>query len=314
MLDKNGKIVYNKNMLIAAIVCMAVAVVALGVGLCFSSKNRVLFSLLSTFCLIALVCLGICVAAFKNEFSGFAILLIVSVCPLFALVNLPQKNEVQQEDKQENLNENLQEHTATDAENLNASSLNKTETLPNEGAENLQAQTHPFDANKIKQNLDIDENSTKTEQNLKKNTKFGAFLADFGGVVSGAAYLLSALAIAFCGLYIGKESGWVFALGVALGLALTFLDGLVTKAWKGKKGKALLADYAQSFLLFTSVGLLVGAMLLALLYSLTPAHILFALGCLIYAAHILLQQYIKTTFNHLPLLLAILLLFSTLLF
>lgn len=278
-------------MLIAAIVCMAVAVVALGVGLCFVKTNKVLFPLLFSFLLISLVCLGICATAYKNNFSGFAILLIVSVCPLFAIVNLPQKDENE---------EDLKEHAKTDktldtAKNLNATNKNVSEF------------------NSV-ESLETSKNAINNMKKSAKNANFQAVMPVLTGFLCGIAYFLSALTITFCGLFIGKESWIVFALGFSIGLTLTFLDFIIKKDDKEKNIKTLLFAYLQKILLFTSVGLLLGALFLPLLYSFSTSNILFAMGCLAYAFHILLQKYFKSSFNHLPYILAMLLLFASILF
>ena len=276
-------------MLIVAIVCMAVAVVALGVGLCFVKTNKVLFPLLSSFLLISLVCLGICATAYKNNFSGFAILLIVSICPLFAIVNLPQKNEedIKEDEKNDKALEPAKNLNAT---NKNVSELNSVESL----------ETSKNAINNIKKSA--------------KNANFQAFMPVLTEFLRGIAYFLSALAITFCGLFIGKESWIVFALGFSIGLTLTFLDFIIKKDDKEKNIKTLLFTYLQKILIFTSVGLLLGALLLPLLYSFSTSNILFAIGCLAYAFHILLQKYFKSSFNHLPYILAMLLLFASILF
>jgi len=62
---------------------MLVAVVILAVGVSLMKKNNALTFLLKTLALIALVGLGFIVANFKDDFSGFSILVILSALPMF---------------------------------------------------------------------------------------------------------------------------------------------------------------------------------------------------------------------------------------
>lgn len=121
LLDNFLYFVYNKDMLKIAMILMLVAVVILAVCVCIMRKNNYLTFLLKTLSIIAIVCLGFIVANFKDDFSGFSILVILSVLPMIlAAVDMSQfvgenKEEVENSnnDTQKNeTEESLQEPTS----------------------------------------------------------------------------------------------------------------------------------------------------------------------------------------------------------
>lgn len=85
-------------MLKVAMICMLIAVVVLAVGVSLMKKSSPLTFLLKTLALIALVCLGFVVANFKDDFSGFSILVILSALPMF-LTSFDLKQLLEKEDK-----------------------------------------------------------------------------------------------------------------------------------------------------------------------------------------------------------------------
>lgn len=156
------------------------------------------------------------------------------------------------------------------------------------------------------QNFDT-ENGEKTS---KKRKKRAIFAPNWTKIMNGMAYAVSAFCVAFCALYFGKESFYVFLVGLAIGLALTFLHFLIKK-------RGLLSDpwgFCADFLHSLAVGFLLSAILPALLYSFALDNILFSVACFTYAAHLLLETYLPNKFNHLALTAAYLLLFATIVF
>lgn len=99
-------------MLKVAMICMLVAVVVLAVGVSLMKKNNALTFLLKTLTIIALVGLGFTVANFKDDFSGFSILVILSALPMFLSVfDLKQMFETKQTLTEENLEQQIEENT-----------------------------------------------------------------------------------------------------------------------------------------------------------------------------------------------------------
>lgn len=152
--------------------------------------------------------------------------------------------------------------------------------------------------NTDKKNSQEDENKTAEKQKLLNQ------------LVKGCAYLVSCICIAIAAFYIGKESFWGILAGVAFGLALTFLDFIIKKHYKNNFGKALTV-FIVRFLQFAGIGLLVGSMLCALLYSFALTNILFAVGALSYCVHIFLDIYLHNRFDYLPYFLGAFLMLST---
>jgi len=247
-------------MLIASVVCMLVACVALAVGNCFVKQNKIFSYVLKTLMLIALICLSITCATCKNNFSGFVILLIISITPLFLNIY---------EFKQEN-NKNVEE---------------------------------------IEETIE-----TETEKPQKKVKKSRNLPVNWQKCLTGISYSLSAFCVAFCGLYLGKETAFGFLLGIAIALFLTFLDAIIHKNKKYESFMHGFVDYLQNFIMFIGIGLLLGQIIPVLLYSTQIKNIMFCLGCLAYSTHIFLTIYLKSKFDHLAQIVAFFLLISTILF
>lgn len=261
-------------MLIASVVLMLVACVALSAALCFVKKQSPFFVVLKCFFFTSLICVGVCCASNRNAFNGFSILLILSVLPHFFTL-FEMKSNV-------NFEKNPQ--------NKNAEQIGKNE--------------QNFDLISAKNEAEND------EKNSKKRKKLAFLAPNWTKILKGTAYAVSAFCVAFCALYLGKESPYGFLAGLALGLALAFLHFVIKK-------QSLLHNpwgFCANFLHFLAVGFLVSAILPALLYSFALDNILFSLGCLTYAAHILLETYLPNKFNHLVLTAAYLLLFATIIF
>lgn len=101
-------------MLMIALICMFVATLGLAVGGCFFTKNKTLTYLLQTFSYIALLCLILVAGNFKNNFSGYTVLLIISIAPQFLnLFDLngylkTKREELESAEKEEEFSENEQ--------------------------------------------------------------------------------------------------------------------------------------------------------------------------------------------------------------
>lgn len=133
---------------------------------------------------------------------------------------------------------------------------------------------------------------------------------DLGKIIESLAYLLSAFCIAFCSLYLGKESPFGFMAGIALGFALTFLHFIIKK----QSMTTNLFDFLQKLFTFIGVGLLLGAIITTLLYSVALTNILFSISCLLYATYIVLNIYIPNKYNHVVMTVALMILFVGLVF
>ncbi|MGN1201433.1 MAG: hypothetical protein ACI4R8_04175 [Candidatus Caccovivens sp.] len=104
-------------MLLGAIICMAVACIILSGTLCFVTKHKTLCFLLQTCLYIAIICLGFVCANYENNFSGYSILIILSVIPLFLSLfdleayltekrtNFANKQDFTQNENEENENQ-----------------------------------------------------------------------------------------------------------------------------------------------------------------------------------------------------------------
>ena len=274
-------------MLIASVVLMLVACVALSAALCFVKKQSPFFVVLKCFFFASLICVGVCCASLRNAFDGYSILLILSALPLFFTLFALKSN--------------------SGAENFSAQ-MNYEEKNASAQFEN-----DPKNYHENTQNFDnfATEKNTQNDVKFSKNGKKPALFApNLTKILQGTAYAISAFCVAFCALYLGKESPYGFLAGLALGVALTFMHFLIKK-------KNVLRDpwgFCADFLNFLAVGFLVCAILPALLYSFALDNILFSIACLTYAAHILLETYLPNKFNHLALTAAYLLLFATIVF
>jgi hypothetical protein len=176
-------------MLMEALICMSVATLALAVGVCFTNKTTPLSFLLRTLSLVALVCLGIVVGNYKNDFSGYTILLILSVTPQFVSLF------------------DLREYLK-----------NKKLTLEN-------AKNEEFEEELDKITEDVDENQNKKRK--KENKHY--FLNSNGNLLAGISALMSSVCVGFCGIYLGLETFYGFVIGAGVGFALTFLALIINK-------------------------------------------------------------------------------------
>lgn len=265
-------------MLIASVVLMLVACLAISAALCFVKKQNSAFVLLRCAFFASLICVGICCASFRNTFNGYTILLFLSVLPLFFTL----------------------------FENRNVENFSADETLQNA---NRNADFENAERNKNQKNFD-DFSTENGEKNAKNGKKNAIFAPNWAKILKGLTYAVSAFCIAFCALYLGKETFYGFLAGLGLGLALTFLHFLIKK-------RSVLRDpwgFCADFLTFFAVGFLISAILPTLLYSFALDNILFSVACLSYSAHLLLEIYLPNKFNHLALAAAYLLLFATIIF
>lgn len=182
-------------MLLAALICMFVATALLALGVCFSKKNKTLFFLLQTLSLVALVCLELVAGNYKNNFSGYAILIMLAVIPQFISLF--------------DLSEFLKTKTAKtnqEIENFSA----------DENVENLET-------------TDLVEDDLKTNKKAKNKVSKHYFLNSNGLILKSVANFMTATCLALAGLYIGMETFLGFLIGVALALVLTFLLLIIKK-------------------------------------------------------------------------------------
>ncbi len=141
LLDNFSIFVYNKLMLKIAMICMLVAVVLLAVGVSLMRKNNGLTFLLKTLTLIAIVILGFIVANYKDDFSGFSILVILSALPMFLASfdlkqilekeepSLPSENEAIKETPEQEQPSEIQDNTTINKKKKNSLSDCKSNLL-----------------------------------------------------------------------------------------------------------------------------------------------------------------------------------------
>ena len=188
LLDNFSVFVYNKLMLKIAMICMLVAVVLLAVGVSLMRKNNGLTFLLKTLTLIAIVILGFIVANYKDDFSGFSILVILSALPMFMTsFDLKQFMETKST-----------ENSTADAPNAEPSA---EANLPAE--QSLEAQDY------------TSEKKSKTKKNYLAECK--------SNLLCGIGIFLSAVCISIATLYIGKETFFGAVIGVLIGGAVVFV-------------------------------------------------------------------------------------------
>lgn len=130
-------------MLMIALICMFVATLGLAVGVCFFTKNKTLTYLLQTFSYIALLCLILVAGNFKNNFSGYTILLIISIAPqflnLFDLNGYLKTKKEELSSVEEEYLENKQIGIEKTDEELNQSTQNKKHNFIQSNGTLLQA-------------------------------------------------------------------------------------------------------------------------------------------------------------------------------
>lgn len=249
-------------MLMIASICMFVATAILAVGTCFTKKNKLLHFVLQTLSLIALLGTGIVTANVNNDFSGYSILIILSVAPQF--LNLF------------NLKDYIDDKNTPTEELADFSESTKEESEESE------------------------------EKEEPKETLKQKFLKSNGLTLTSFSQFASAICIALAALYLGKESLYSFLIGLAVALALTF----VTLAIKENLN---LFDLISHFLLFFSIGLMLGQIAAVLIYSFDVTNLIFCGGALFFAGFSALKLYVKSNFDELLYFLAMLCLFATLL-
>ena len=238
-------------MLRVSMICLLVATVALAVGVVLARKNNSLSFLLKTFTLIALVCLGIVVANYKDDFSGFSILVILSILPMFlALV------EIRPPQSPENAQNLPSEQPKQQDEEQNASEIAE------------QAETAE----------ETEETQEDTSKKKKKKAKTSKFFQSNGKLPLAIALFLSAVCLSVSTLYVGKETFLGAILAVAIGIAFTFLMLALKKISNPY-------DILSTFLIFASIGAMVANIIMALLYSISLTNIMFCIGCLLFGIY-----------------------------
>ena len=172
-------------MLKVAMICMLVAVVILAVSVSLMKKNSSLTFLLKVLALIALVSLGFIVANYKDNFSGFSILLILGVMPMFlSTFDLKQMLEAKQKE-----------------------TANQQESAVKEKV----VAEQPQHTNK------------KTKKKGSRPQFLNFFVQSNGNLLSAIGLFLSAICISISTLYIGKESVLGIGIGLLVGLAVTLV-------------------------------------------------------------------------------------------
>lgn len=242
-------------MIIAGMACLGGASLLLAVGLCFVKNSKTLIFLLQTFFLISLLCFGIVCANFQNNFSGFSVLLFLSIAPQF--LNL------------------------FDFKSFLDAKRESLEKIANE---------------------EIDRSAEVAKKKLSNKLLFSN-----GSLLKSLAFFMSAICIAFCGLYLGIETYFGFLIGLAIALFATFI-------LLAAKKKINIFDLLSYFLAFLSVGIVLGQILTVLLYSFALPNILFSVGSLMFCVFVLLSTFLKSKFDHLAYLSAMILLFFAILF
>lgn len=240
-------------MLMIAMILMMSASALLAVAICFTKKNKFLNFLLKATFFIALICSAVVCANYKNNFSGYSVLLILSVVPMF----------------------------------LNLFDLKSY-------LENKQKQS-------IEESQQINENEQFEEKPPKKPS---LFLSSNGKILTSIATLMSATAIGFAGLYIGVETVYGFLIGLAFAFAGTFLLLIIKKSFN-------IFDLAGYFLQILASGILIGQIITGLMYSFALANILYACGALLFCVYVAISNFLKSNYDHLAYLVAMLMLFVT---
>lgn len=265
---------------------MLIAVIALYVGTCFTSKNKSLNFLLQAFSLMALLALGAVVGNSQNNFSGYVVFLIVSVAPQFlGLFDLKAYLASKQ-------NFSIEE-AAENAEKIEENS-DAAETYQNE------------ENSEVAENAE-NKNQEQEGESVATKEKKQHFLSSKGEILNGVASLLTAICVTFAGLYLGLETFYGALFGLATGIALMFL-------YLALKKEINLFDLLGMTLSFISIGLLVGSVITVVLYSFSLTNILFCLGALILATYIGMKCFYKTKFDNLVYCLATICLLATILF
>lgn len=276
-MDNLLNFVYNIFMLDIATICMLIAVIIFYGCSFFINKNKPLSFLMQAFCLISLLCLGIVVANSQNNFSAYAIFLIVAIIPQFlGLFDLQTYLNAKYERLQEIKKE--------------------AEKIENEHAESQKQMKNEEDSD------DIAEEPPATPKEKKYH-----LLSSKGELLNGVACVVSAICVSFSGLYIGLETFYGLLFGPAFGFALMFL-------YLALKKEINLVDLLGSTLMFIGAGLLIGSVVIVVLYSMELTNLLYCAGALLLAIHILISAFKKSKFNNIIYVLATLCLFATILF
>lgn len=159
------------------------------------------------------------------------------------------------------------------------------------------------------QKQQIDEENTEISN---KNAKNARIFENIALILPSLAYPLSAIALSFCSLYLGKETPFAILTGLALGAFLTFLHFII-KQEKFENTKDYFKKFGLNIPIFLAIGLCLSNIVIVLLYSFASANVLFALGLLILGAHLILKVYFDTKYNHLTYILAMFFMFLAIL-
>ena len=108
----------------------------------------------------------------------------------------------------------------------------------------------------------------------QKSTTKERYLNSGGLLVFGFASLVSYTALAFAGLYRGYPMAFGFLIGLAFGLAFSFLALIIRK-------QVNTFDFLSYVLAFVGVGFLIGQFISALMFSLAVQNLVFCAGLVI---------------------------------
>lgn len=261
-------------MLLIGIICLLVATLALAVSSCFVSTNKTLTFLLKALALISLASVGIACANYKNNFSGYAIFIILAILPqfltLFDLKNYLAEKKIE-----------LQNLLAEDEmQNSDEKNSDENSTQPAHTSEEKQTRKAPSKA-KV------------------------AFWNSNGMLLTSIGFLLTAVCLSLSALYVGLETYYGFLIGLALAFAMFFAFMIVKKSVNFYDGLGM-------FLIFLAVGILIGQIVIVLLCAIDLINILFCVGLLLCAIYFVLSVRLKSKYDHIAFFVSILAILATL--
>ncbi len=144
--------------------------------------------------------------------------------------------------------------------------------------------------------LEADEKESEKKHNLAKSDN---------SLMNAIGIFLTSVCLGFCALYLGKETAYGFLIGIAVGLAVTFL-------LLALKRKTNLFDITSCFLMFTGAGIALGHIISVLIYAFSLINILFAAGLLIYVIYVALTVFWKSNYTQIAYYLSMITIFITL--
>lgn len=271
--------------MLIALICFYVASLLAAVAACLSrGKWQIVFRACTLVCLI---CLGVVAASYAGSFSGFEIILIYSPLPmLFRLISWKRKPKTKK-------TADFDQYFSTEnAANANENAENKTANFESANTET----------------------SLGEENTAQISSKSGVFLSYLPLLIQSLAVAVSGFLIAFCALYLGKESVFYFLSGIALALFAAFLERIILqkKAKQSTFFEKFLA-FLTRFLLFLGGGFMLGAIVSSLLYAFSVKNLIYSAGCLVFCAFATTSAITNSKYNELTYCAATMLLFLSIL-